>query len=300
MSKHDHRTLKRIHFNPTIIVHEFAEQDHGASKSSKWFSEHELREFLNETMNVCRSSSENAIKSYSFSEVKKVYDAAHQMGIKSPILSSTTCCHRALFAEEVLQATDEDVVVHDGSFKFFQLMKEEMQRVLIVDNSASSRKLLRRHIMSMFPHVHIDVAMSGEDAMDKIDVCYERACINYDLLIVEERLYRSNGAEDEDVASTSLDFTGSELLRILNEMEASAFGRLERKCASSSKNCPGRKSLKIGVSVSLGEDCKSLNNIGGADLFWSKPPPKPSNGLRNQVLNALLGKRGSSVLICSC
>ena len=239
----------------------------------------------------------NAQKAYCLPEVKKAYDTAHEVGIKCPVLSSTYSTHRALFAEEVLHATDEDAIVHDGSFKFFQLIKEEVQRVLIVDNSLSSRKLLRRHILAMFPHAHIDVASSGEDVLDKIDVCYDRGCINYDLVVVEEHLHQC----DEDATATSISFnlTGSELLRLLNEMEDIAVIGLET-CDKPSRKLDSRKSLKIGVSVSLGRDCLSLRHKGGADIFWSKPPPKPSNLLRNQVLNALLSKRGSAVFVCGC
>lgn len=292
------RPTSMVHFDPTITVHEcVVEVDSISSDCGNWFSENELRAFLHETMNICRSSAMNAHKAYCLPEVKKAYDTAHEVGIKCPVLSSTYSTHRALFAEEVLHATDEDAIVHDGSFKFFQLIKEEVQRVLIVDTSLSSRKLLRRHILAMFPHAHIDVASSGEDVLDKIDVCYDRGCINYDLVVVEEHLHQC----DEDATATSISFnlTGSELLRLLNEMEDIAVIGLET-CDKPSRKLDSRKSLKIGVSVSLGRDCLSLRHKGGADIFWSKPPPKPSNLLRNQVLNALLSKRGSAVFVCGC
>ncbi|KAL7428944.1 hypothetical protein ACHAXH_000943 [Discostella pseudostelligera] len=296
------RPTSMVRFDPTITVHECVDDvDRSGSSSSgseNWFSENELRAFMNETMNLCRTSAVDAYKSYCLSEVKKAYETAHEVGIKCPVLSSAYSTHRALFAEEVLYATDEDTIVHDGSLKFFQLMKEELQRVLIVDTSQSSRKLFRRHILAMFPHAQIDVASSGEDVLDKIDVCYERGCINYDLVVVEEHLHQSCDEDATTTSSISLDLTGSEILRLLNEMEVGASNRLE-KCAKA-KKLDSRKSLKIGVSVSLGRDCESLRNRGGADLFWSKPPPKPSNLLRNQVLNALLSKRGSAVFICGC
>ena len=297
------RHTPTVHFDPTITVHEcVVDIDQCCSSSScgdsgTWFTENELRSFLHETMNLCRSSAINAHKSYCLPEVKKSCDAAHEVGIKCPVLSSTYSTHRALFAEEVLHTTDDDAIVHDGSLEFFQLMKEEMQRILIVDNSLSSRKLFRRHILSMFPHSHVDLATSGEDVLDKIDVCYERGCINYDLVVVEEHLHRGDEVATT-CSSSSLDLTGSELLCLLNEMEVGTTVRPEMR--DKSKKFDSRKSLKIGVSVSLGRDCESLRIRGGADLFWSKPPPKPSNLLRNQVLNALLSKRGSAVFVCGC
>ena len=153
-----------------------------------------------------------------------------------------------------------------------------MQRVLIVDNCPSSLKLFRRHILCMFPHVHIDCVFTGEQALEKVDD--RSSLVQYDLIIVEEHLDDSLG---------SLDLTGSELLRLLSINE----------CTKNKMTSSNRSSLKIGVSVSLGDDCDSLRK-GGADLFWSKPPPKPSNCLRNQVMNSLLCKRDKSIFICGC
>ncbi|KAL7527530.1 hypothetical protein ACHAXR_003368, partial [Thalassiosira sp. AJA248-18] len=289
-----------VHFDPTITVRECVGGDTKDDQESNWFSEDELRTFMKDTINLCHSSAVNAIQTYSLPSVKKAYEAAHEAGVKSPILSSTNPEHRALFAEPVLHVTDEDSVVHDGSKRFFKIMSKEMQRVLIVDNSLATLKLFQRHILSMFPHVQIDTAVSGEVALDKIEVDWKRAGINYDLIIVEERLQQRLSVEAND--DESLDLTGSELLRLVNEMESSALSNCKSTKQEEGKpsKAHSRRSLKIGVSVSLGEDCESLRNRGGADLFWSKPPPKPSNGLRNQILNALVNKRGKSVFICGC
>ena len=232
-----------------------------------------------------------AINTYSLPAVKKAYDTAQQAGIKSPVLSSTSE-YRALFADPALQSTDEDTIVNFGSKKFFKILAQEMQRVLIVDSSPMTLKLFRRQVLCIFPHVHIDTALSGEEALDKVGRL--DSGLNYDLIIVEEHLQHEDSAE-------SLDLTGSELLRLLNEMETCVNNdsqKIERN-KPSSKMPVSRTSLKIGVSVSLGEDCESLRK-GGVDLFWSKPPPKPTDALRNQVMNALLNKRGKSVFICGC
>jgi CheY-like chemotaxis protein len=217
--------------------------------------------------------------------VKKAYEKAHKAGVKSPVIASTQPEFRALFADPALHATEEEAVIHDGSKRFFKLATHEMQRVLIVDASPLTLKLFRNHILCMFPMAHVDTAISGKDALDKIEVDSKRRCLNYDVMIVEERL--PGGSVTEEL------LTGSELLRLVNEMESSISESSISSCGK-----PTRQSLKIGVSVSLGEDCESLRNIGGADLFWSKPLPKPSNGLRNQLMNALLTKRGKSVFIC--
>jgi len=279
-----------VHFDPTITIRECVREEPKGDQKSNWFSQNELRTFMAETVHLCHSSAVEAAKTYSLPAVKKSYDSAHIIGVKNPILSSYPE-YRALFADPALHAADEDAVVHDGSKRFFKIMSREIQRVLIVDNSPTTLKLFHKHILSMFPHVQIDTAVSGEDALDKIEVD-----TNYDLIIVEERLQQRHSGEKDDL-------TGSELLRLINEMESSAsFHRNDTNQERGAKpsKIPSRRSLKIGVSVSLGEDCECLRNKGGADVFWSKPPPKPSNALRNQVMNALLSKRGKSVFICGC
>lgn len=305
LSSVNDRSLKRqqsfVHFDPTITVRECIGGDEERPKN--WFSVDELRSFMVETVNVCRSSAVAAVENYSLPAVKDAYEKAHEVGVRRPVLSSTQPEYRdrALYADPCLQFTDEDSLVHDGSNKFFGIVARQMRRVLIVDNSPTALKLFRRHVLCMFPHVQVDVATSAEEALDKIEIDPKRACLNYDMMIVEERLQRGRSSDAEE-----LDLTGSELLRLVNEMESSASSdgtnhiKQEGSRRAKPSRAPSRRSLKIGVSVSLGEDCESLRNEGGADLFWSKPPPKPSNSLRNQVINTLLGKRGKSVYICGC
>ena len=190
------------------------------------------------------------------------------------------------------------LLIHASSLSFSLPRSKEMKRVLIVDNSPTTLKLFQRHILSMFAHVHVDTSLSGEDALDKVKA--DSSGLNYDLIIVEERLQKCRSPVCADMKESLLDLTGSELLRLINEMESSTSSKHNGiKHTKARKSPSSRQSLKIGVSVSLGEDCESLRK-GGADLFWSKPPPKPSNGLRNQMINALLSKRGKPVFVCGC
>ena len=306
----DHRSY--VHFDPTITVREvIGEDDHIDDLKSKWFSDNELGSFMKDAVNLCHASAVNAIKTYSLSAVAKAYAAAHEAGVKDPIESSTQPGSRALFADPVLHATDEDAIVHDGSKEFFRIMSKEVQNVLIVDNSPTTLKLFQRHVLSMFPHVRIDKAMSGKDALRQIKLNSNRTPHLYDIVITEECLQKLSEVEaehkedklgDNPVGCDSLDLSGSDLLRFLNDIETSAMSKINTKEGSSSGktlHCSARPSLKIGVSVSLWEDCYSLEKAG-ADLFWGKPPPLPSNTLRNQLLNTLLSKRGKSVFICGC
>eukprot|EP00569_Conticribra_weissflogii_P005358 CAMPEP_0171334510 /NCGR_PEP_ID=MMETSP0878-20121228/4693_1 /TAXON_ID=67004 /ORGANISM="Thalassiosira weissflogii, Strain CCMP1336" /LENGTH=566 /DNA_ID=CAMNT_0011835607 /DNA_START=388 /DNA_END=2088 /DNA_ORIENTATION=- len=348
-----------VHFDPTITVREVIDSSTNSNnpEDSKWFSDSELGSFMQEAVYLCHSSAINAIKSYSLPSVAKAYAAAHEAGIKEPVVSTTLPQYRALFADPVLHATEDDAIVHDGSKKFFKIMSKEVARVLIVDSSPVTLKLFRKHVCSMFPHVHIDMAKSGEEALDFLDLDSDsdggggggdsKVPHVYDIIIAEEHLdLLSNECNDDGEQQSehkeqeanvvddkilhkyqALDLLGSELLHLINDMELESAAAAARnakstssepnqdreqrhdkeECAattatksSRSRHSPSRySSLKIGVSSTLGEDCESLRK-GGADLFWGKPPPKPSNGLRNQMLNALLSKRGKSIFICGC
>ena len=110
-----------VHFDPTITVRECVRED-DEHDSSNWFNEEELQTFMIDTINLAHHSAVDAVRTYSLPAVKKAYKTAHEAGVKSPIISSNHSEYRALFADPVLHATDEDAIVHDGSKSFFKLM----------------------------------------------------------------------------------------------------------------------------------------------------------------------------------
>ena len=195
--------------------------------------------------------------------------------------------------------TDEDAIVHDRSATFFKIAYKMVRRVLIVDTSRAMIELLREHILSMFPHVAVDFGMSGEDALKlmELDSAGDIVSHGYDIIVVDEHCYATLEVSDhEDRAdSRSKVKTGSQLLTLIHKSES----RRYEKCSGRNSKKAQRKSLMIGVTTDMSEDCNSLRR-GGADLLWAKPPPKPTNCLRNQLLNTLLNKRGESIFICGC
>lgn len=184
---------------------------------------------------------------------------------------------RALFTDPILHAADEDFIVHDKSSTFFKISYKMVRRVLIVDSSQSNSDLLQDSIITMFPHAVVDMAINGEDALSpmKLGAMDDIAAHKYDIVIVEHRSESFEGSEYQKV-------TGSQLLQLIKSSEDSTMQNI---------------SLKIGESANISEDCEQITRAG-ADLLWAKPPPKPSNNLRNQLLNTLLNKRGKSVFIC--
>ncbi|KAL7514276.1 hypothetical protein ACHAXN_011472 [Cyclotella atomus] len=298
-----------VHFDPTITVREIIGQKKDQDPHSNWFNEDELQSFFRDAIHLCHASAINSIKTFSPPEVAKAHAKAEQIGIKDPVVCSSLPEARALFAEPILHVTDEDAIVHDRSATFFKIAYKMVRRVLIVDSSQATIELMRENILSMFPHVAVDLALTSEDALNRMSVDSSGAIASheYDIVVVDEHCYNylegSEHKEDED-SEHQVSMTGSQLLKLINDSESNHSSQTESNHSSQNSqehksDMKQRRSLMIGVSTELSEDCESLRR-GGADLLWSKPPPKPSNCLRNQLLNTLLSKRGKSVFICGC
>lgn len=243
----------------------------------------------------------------------KCHARAEQIGIKEPVVCASLPEARALFAEPILHVTDEDAIVHDRSATFFKIAYRMVRRVLIVGGPQATIELLREHILSMFPHVAVDLAFTAEDALNRMTLDSSSGAVmhhEYDIVIADEHCYSSlegSSEHKDDDSEHPVSMTGSQLLKLINDSEANLSNGSSQTSEESSGTNLGdqqnsqsnqRRSLMIGVSTDMSEDCESLIQ-GGADLLWSTPP-KPSNCLRNQLLNTLLSKRGKSVFICGC
>lgn len=274
-----------VHFDPTITVREVVDRD--VSEESSWFSDSELHAFMRQAVKLSYSSAVHGLRTYSQPALVEAITAAHKAGVEHPVMSqarSHSEC-RSLFTDKIFSASDDDLVVHDCSKDFFKIIRDEVRGILIVDNSITSLKLFKRHLLSMFPEAQVLLASSGEEALKLFDVhCDSDQAPSLDIIIVEQNLPTGPVLEDDHSESSNL--SGSDLLAIINFVE---------------KHNPDkrRRSLKIGVSVNLSEDCESLLR-SGSDLFWCKPPPKQTNSLRNQILNSLLSKRDKNIFICDC
>ena len=165
--------------------------------------------------------------------------------------------------------------------------------------------MLADHVLSMFPHVAVDQCSNGEDAMSRMTLDSSGKIVyhEYDIVIVDENCYNSlerlEHKKDDDSDHDKTVMTGSHFLQRVNAFESSNCSSQSPNSLESNSDKEQRVSLRIGVSANMSEDCDCLRR-GGADLLWAKPPPKPSNHLRNQLLNTLLNKRGKSIFICGC
>lgn len=144
--------------------------------------------------------------------------------------------------------------------------QHEIRRILIVDPHDICQRLFERAFSMLLPLAQVVSVASAPEAMDRL------ATQSFDVIVVEERLERTF---HQHKAQQS----GSDLFRSLRSMSGAA------------NNSNHTTSLWIGVSAYLIKDQHSLE-ASGVDLCWSKPPPKMSMDLRNDLLRRLLIKRG--------
>jgi len=220
------------------------------------------------------------------------------------------------FTEPVLNDLNSGRRYIEGSYEHKVLLMTHIRSVLIVEPRPIFLDILVRSIKGMLPQVSIYTTKNSVDAITKDTNKTKSSTYSFDIIIVEERLggQRNNNIDKENnIKSPNKSLTGSEILQRvtnLNEIHENKLSDGNQKESSScnverailcSKNYMGvsnRMPLLIGTSFFLGEDCKKLTK-SGADVLWSKPPPKMDKVLRNKLLIALLQKRGQSEVIFS-
>ncbi len=139
--------------------------------------------------------------------------------------------------------------------------QQEIKRILLVDPHDICISLFSKAFLTLLPKVEIVSASSAAEAMEQL------ALQPFDVLVVEERLQPFFLQQQKQPQKS-----GSDLFQTLQHLVL-------------------RPSLWIGVSAHLSKDQSALEQ-SGADFCWGKPPPKMTAELRNQLLQALLLKRG--------
>eukprot|EP00978_Attheya_sp_CCMP212_P019613 scaffold55228_cov62-Attheya_sp.AAC.6 len=178
-----------VRFDPCISVTEYPEN----SRDRKWFTAEELDEFKKEAI--------ESVKKFS-----TCYPSAAQArmdGRIDPITSSRK--QRALYTNPGLCATDEDIVIGDGSLELRGLLASEIRNILVVNRHSIILSLFQRSLQKMIPHATITTATSGKEAIklvkSSIIAGSSKSCQgkdgegettaqskSFDIIIVEERL----------------------------------------------------------------------------------------------------------------
>eukprot|EP00816_Leptocylindrus_hargravesii_P011571 CAMPEP_0196810092 /NCGR_PEP_ID=MMETSP1362-20130617/9931_1 /TAXON_ID=163516 /ORGANISM="Leptocylindrus danicus, Strain CCMP1856" /LENGTH=562 /DNA_ID=CAMNT_0042184959 /DNA_START=168 /DNA_END=1856 /DNA_ORIENTATION=- len=224
---------------------------------------------------------------------------------------------RSMRGAEVFATPIMPVVTPSGPPRTKPSITTEIQNILVVDVHDIFLKLFSKALKVMMPHVKVVTAMSAIEALKQIEIAklahgnrLDAPTHGFDIVIAEERLHsptmstRNNMARkyssSKEVHSTSpasvdglfldnkqdptesMSYSGSQLIGFLNQQE---------KVAESRGMFTMQRTFLIGVSASLKDDSTKLRKAG-ANLLWSKPPPRMDNVLRDTVLNGVLEKRG--------
>lgn len=269
--KQHHRAGKCISFDARIWVCEF-ERVAGECEAT-WYSAKDLQGFKQEAI--------QRILQYTKQSQLIPTGTGRTVNLQTPSRS------RALFSHIALRALDgekDTTTSRDPGFRQ-AVLENEIRNILLVDPHDIFLKLFTKALKSAMPHVTVTACTSSEEAMEHFDPASGKKR-RFDLVIIEERLkifhrqHRNGGATERhghDYGSAKDHHaSGSALLRTLSSGDS--------------------KSVFVGVSARLAEDGDRLKE-SGADFCWSKPPPPMNQVLIDDLLRALLLKRGRSTVV---
>ena len=245
---------KKISFDPRVWVREF-QRTPGEVKVT-WYSNKDLEAFKTEAIKLIMANSETELVPTGTGRF-----VPRKVVPKSKAFFS----HRALRMDAV-----EDVENDQREIARKNVQQREIRRILIVDPHDICVKLFAKSFKNILPHVEVVGTVSSEEALER------SLSQTFDVVLVEERLKLFHQQEDRQLLAKRNKTncqnlaSGASLIRALKE-------QLD-------------KALFIGVSTRLREDGRKLKE-GGADLCWSKPPPKMDDCIVDEILRALLLRR---------
>jgi CheY-like chemotaxis protein len=208
------------------------------------------------------------------------------------------CASRALFSHIALQAVDGELDATTSIDPGFRqaVLENEIRNILLVDPHDIYLKLFTKSLKIALPHVTVTACTSSTEAMEHLEPATTAGSAvpikkrRFDIIIIEERLkifhrqHRNGGATQcnggEYSSAKECHASGSALLRSLSSIGDSSHS----------------KSVFVGVSARLAEDGARLKE-SGADFCWAKPPPPMNPVLMDDLLKALLLKRGRSTVV---
>ncbi|KAL7447100.1 hypothetical protein ACHAXM_011115 [Skeletonema potamos] len=278
-----------IGFDPHVWIHEYNPQ---FSADELWFSDEELAEFKREAIQRVR------LRSAANSATVLPTGTGRVIEVSSGGRSNTNSClpvnnagpvlfnHPALSCDDEVDTDDAEKMIQDA-------LSREIRNVLLVDVHEIFLALFTKSLRSLFPHISVTTARSGEEAITRIEAAQKAFPLRdggplhgFDIILVEERLLANYGspfiqAAGDDSIQRRRMTSGSTLIRsiVQGEQQFKASGE------------GGRCALLIGVSARFSDDEDVLKN-SGADIIWGKPPPQMTRNQRNHLLKVLMKKRG--------
>mmetsp|Transcript_14255 Transcript_14255/g.21267 ORF Transcript_14255/g.21267 Transcript_14255/m.21267 type:complete len:653 (-) Transcript_14255:2021-3979(-) len=282
---------KKIGFDPHVWIYEYNPQ---FSVDELWFTDEELAEFKHEAIQRVRlrsAANSSTVLPTGTGRIIEVSSGGSSNANKGagPVRFN----HPALGCDDEVDTDDVEKMIQDA-------LSREIRSVLLVDVHEIFLALFTKSLKSLFPHISVTTARSGEEAITRIEAAQKAFPLRdggslhgFDIILVEERLGSlptqrhlagSNcpfqAAGDDSVQRRRMT-SGSELIHSIVRGE-------QRFMASGERS---RCALLIGVSARFTED-KDVLKKSGADVIWAKPPPEMNTNQRNHLLKVLMKKRG--------
>lgn len=246
----------RVSFDPRVWVNEFrrSQEEYEAT----WFSQDDMDLFKRQTL----------ARIHTYQRQNELLPTGTGRLVK---LSQRS---KAVYALEALSLDGED----DGDDQIDLEAKAQIRNILVVDPKDLFLVLFARSFKFMLPHVHVVTARSSEEALRRIKTCGHQ----FDIVVVEERLKLFHRQALPQVSQEApVHFSsGSALIRALSR-------------DGSTGMVQSRHQEQLFVAVSCHSEDRAALEKSGADLVWSKPPPKMDEALRNKILKMLLTKRSN-------
>jgi CheY-like chemotaxis protein len=281
-------TGKYISFDARVWVCEFERAP--GERESTWYTNKDLEGFKQEAVQRILQYTE---------QQSKLVPIGTGIGRSMRIQGPPPCSNRALFSHVALQALDGELDTTTSIDPGFRqaVLENEIRSILLVDPHDIYLKLFTKSLKNALPHVVVTACTSSEEAMEHLEPATTAGSGStapvkkrrFDIIIIEERLkifhrqHRNGGATQrnggEYSSAKECHASGSALLRSLSSVGDSH-----------------SKSVFVGVSARLAEDGARLKE-SGADFCWAKPPPPMNPVLMDDLLKALLLKRGRSTVV---
>lgn len=298
--------MMKVSFASRVRVLEFerSKDEEGSNGLGGWFTPLELAKFKAEAVRQMR---EERARLFIGGRTKSIRGADTFATRIMPVVTPS-----AAFATPIMP-----VVTPSTAPKLKPSITQEIQNILVIDAHDIFLKLFSKALKEMMPHVKVVTAKSAIEALRQIEISklsrgnrLDTPTHGFDIVVAEERLNnpptstrnymaRTDSAskevhssspdcvgglflENKQESAKNISYTGSQLIGFLNQQE---------KVAEMKGVLAMQRTFLIGVSAFLEDDSKKLRNAG-ANLLWSKPPPRMDNTLRDTVLSAVLKKRG--------
>jgi hypothetical protein len=188
-------TIRNVTFDPRVTITEFED-----SVERQWYNELELEVLKHETIVLAQEfffANPQDIEMYNTAKMDQV---------------TGTLRKKALFSLPALSSIVDGALPKAEGGDYQLLLKSHVKNILVVDPNEQIRRLFCKSMTLIFPHARFTTTQNGEEALRLITAELRRGYgnltqhRNFDIIIVEQRLYPSlkNASQTRDTTGLTL------------------------------------------------------------------------------------------------